>query len=98
VAFAHGAQRFPFVEIKVNREFIEGCADNRLKQSVCRRILELADGFGARTVAEGVETRADFQMARELGFDLTQGFFFAKPMEANKFARRILGRPVTMPN
>jgi len=89
---------FPFVEIKVNREFIEGCADNRLKQSVCRRILELADGFGARTVAEGVETRADFQMARELGFDLTQGFFFAKPMEANKFARRILGRPVTMPN
>jgi EAL domain-containing protein (putative c-di-GMP-specific phosphodiesterase class I) len=89
---------FPFVEIKVNRELIAGCADNRLKQSVCRRILELADGFGARTVPEGVETRADFQMARELGFDLTQGFFFAKPMEANKFARRILGRPVTMPN
>ena len=75
---------FPFVEIKVDREFVAGCADNRLKQSVCRRILELADGFGARTVAEGVETRADFQMARELGFDLTQGFFFAKPMEAEQ--------------
>lgn len=89
---------FPFVEIKVDREFVAGCADDRLKQSVCRRILELADRFGARTVAEGVETRADFLMARELGFDLIQGFFFAKPMEANKFARRILGRPVTVPN
>jgi len=89
---------FPFVEIKVDRNFVAGCANDRLKQSACRRILELADGFGSRTVAEGVETRADFLMARELGFDLVQGFFFAKPMEANKFGRRILGRPVAMPN
>lgn len=89
---------FPFVEIKVDRNFVVGCADDRLRQSACRRILELADGFGARTVAEGVETRADFLMARELGFDLIQGFFFAKPMEAGKFTRRILGRPMAMPN
>jgi EAL domain-containing protein (putative c-di-GMP-specific phosphodiesterase class I) len=89
---------FPFVEIKVDQSFVAGCADDRLKQSTCRRILELADGFGARTVAEGVETRADFLATREMGFDLIQGFFFAKPMEPRKFARRILGRPVTMPN
>ena len=89
---------FPFVEIKVDRRFVDGCADDRLKQSTCRRILELADGFGARTVAEGVETRADFLMARELGFDLIQGFYIAKPMEANKFARRVLGRPVAVPD
>ena len=89
---------FPFSEIKVDRSFVAGCADDRLKQSTCRRILELADGFGARTVAEGVETRADFVMARELGFDLIQGFFFAKPMEPQKFARRVLGKPVAVPS
>lgn len=88
---------FPFVEIKVDRSFVAGCADDRLKQSTCRRILELADEFGARTVAEGVETRADFVATRELGFDLIQGFFFAKPMEPHKFARKILGRPMTVP-
>lgn len=89
---------FPFIEIKVDRKFVTGCADDRLKQSTCRRILELADGFGARTVAEGVETRADFLMARELGFDLIQGFFFAKPMEPQKFVRKILGRPIAVPD
>jgi len=89
---------FPFVEIKVDQRFITGCADDRLKQTTCYRILELADGFGARTVAEGVETRADFLATREMGFDLIQGFFFAKPMEARKFARRILGRPIEMPH
>jgi EAL domain-containing protein (putative c-di-GMP-specific phosphodiesterase class I) len=89
---------FPFVEIKVDQSFITGCADDRLKQTTCHRILELADSFGARTVAEGVETRADFLATREMGFDLIQGFFFAKPMEARKFARRVLGRPIEMPH
>jgi predicted signal transduction protein with EAL and GGDEF domain len=58
-----------------------------LKQSICRRILDLADGYGARTVAEGVETWADFLAVREMGFDLVQGFLFAKPMSAQKFAQ-----------
>ena len=87
---------FPFVEIKVDRSFVTGCGDDRLKRSACRSILELADGFGARTVAEGVETRTDFIAARELGFDLIQGFFLAKPMEPHKFARKVLSRPVTL--
>lgn len=87
---------FPFVEIKVDRSFVNGCAGDRLKQSACRRILDLGDGFGARMVAEGVETRDDFLAARDLGFDLIQGFLFAKPMEPQKFVRRVLGRPIAM--
>lgn len=93
-----GLHDFPFVEIKIDRQFIAGCADDRLKQTVCRQILDLADGFGVRTVAEGVETRADFFTVREMGFDLVQGFLFAKPMTAQKFALTTLRHPVTMPS
>jgi EAL domain-containing protein (putative c-di-GMP-specific phosphodiesterase class I) len=84
---------FPFVELKVDRKFVTGCADDRLKQSICRRILDLADGYGARTVAEGVETWADFLAVREMGFDLVQGFLFAKPMSAQKFAQTCWAAP-----
>jgi EAL domain-containing protein (putative c-di-GMP-specific phosphodiesterase class I) len=82
-----GLREFPFVEIKVSRMFIAGCAEDRLKQATCRRILDLAHGYGARTVAEGVETQADFLTVREMGFNLVQGFLFGKPMTAKKFAR-----------
>jgi EAL domain-containing protein (putative c-di-GMP-specific phosphodiesterase class I) len=85
---------FPFAEIKVDRSVVSGCADDRLKQVICRSILEFADSVGARTVAEGVENRADFVTVRELGFDMVQGFFLAKPMEARKFARRVLRQPL----
>jgi EAL domain-containing protein (putative c-di-GMP-specific phosphodiesterase class I) len=93
-----GHDHFPFVELKVDRTFITGCADDRLKRAVCRQILDVAEGYGARSVAEGVETRADFLAVRDMGFDLAQGFLFAKPMAAKKFARTMLGRPVAAPH
>lgn len=86
---------FPFVELKVARQYVTGCADDRLKQTVCRRIIELAAGYGARTVATGIETRADYRSANELGFDLVQGYLFGKPAGVRKFARSALLRPLT---
>ena len=93
-----GLRNFPFVEIKVDRKFVAGCAGDRLKQTVCRRILDLADGYGARTVAEGIETKADFLAVRDMGFDTVQGFFFARPSTAKRFVRTVLSRPTMMPN
>jgi len=89
-----GLDTFPFAELKVDRQFINGCANDRLKRTVCRRIIELARGYGARVVAEGVETRADFAAANEMGFDLVQGYLFGKPMGLKKFARSALTDPV----
>jgi EAL domain-containing protein (putative c-di-GMP-specific phosphodiesterase class I) len=93
-----GLHDFPFVEIKVDQKFVAGCAGDRLKQTVCRRILDLADGYGARTVAEGIETKADFLAVRDMGFDTVQGFFFARPSTAKRFVRTVLSRPTMMPN
>ena len=74
-----GLETFPFAELKVDRQFVTGCANDRLKQTVCRSIIELARGYGVRVVAEGIETRADFVAANEMGFDLVQGYLFGKP-------------------
>ena len=78
---------FPFFELKVDHQFVTGFADDRLKQTVCRRIIELGQEQGARVVAQGVETRTDFVTAHGMGFDLVQGYLFGKPMAVKKFAR-----------
>ena len=91
-----GLEGFPVFELKVARSVVNGCAQDRLKRALCSTIVDIAGRLGARTVAEGVETRADLLAAREMGFDLVQGFLFGKPMAARKFART-LRRPVTVP-
>jgi EAL domain-containing protein (putative c-di-GMP-specific phosphodiesterase class I)/CheY-like chemotaxis protein len=91
-----GLEEFPVFELKVARQIVNGCAEDRLKRALCRTILDIARRIGARTVAEGVETRADLIAVREMGFDLVQGFLFGKPREARKFART-LRRPISVP-
>jgi EAL domain-containing protein (putative c-di-GMP-specific phosphodiesterase class I) len=89
-----GLRAFPFAELKVDRQFVTGCANDRLKRTVCLRIIELARDYGVRVVAEGVETRDDFAATHDMGFDQVQGYLFGKPMGLKKFARSALARPV----
>jgi EAL domain-containing protein (putative c-di-GMP-specific phosphodiesterase class I)/CheY-like chemotaxis protein len=89
-----GLDRIPFIKLKADRQFVTGCGSDRLKRTVCRHIVELAQGYGARAVAEGVESRADLMAASELGFDFVQGYLFGKPMPLKKFARSALTRTV----
>ncbi len=86
--------KIPFIKLKADRHFVTGSGNDRLKRTVCRHIVELAQGYGVHTVAEGVESRADLVSANELGFDLVQGFLFGKPMPLKKFARSTETRTV----
>jgi EAL domain-containing protein (putative c-di-GMP-specific phosphodiesterase class I)/CheY-like chemotaxis protein len=87
-----GLDRFPFVKLKADRNFVTSSSNDALKRNVCRHIVELARDYGARSVAEGIETRADLVAANEMGFDLVQGHLFGKPMPLKKFARSALAR------
>jgi EAL domain-containing protein (putative c-di-GMP-specific phosphodiesterase class I) len=91
-AMLAGRRELPVVEMKVDRKYIQGCADDRIKQAHCAQILAIAHDTGARSVAEGVETQSDFLVVRDLGFDLLQGHMFAKPMAPCKFERAMLTR------
>jgi EAL domain-containing protein (putative c-di-GMP-specific phosphodiesterase class I) len=75
----------PIAEIKVDRSLLAGCAKNLVKQSVCKRIVEFAHVIDVRTVAEGVESRPDLLAARELGFDLVQGYICGRPVNRKHF-------------
>ena len=87
-----GRRELPIVEMKVDRRYIRGCADDRIKQAHCAQIVAIARDTGAKSVAAGVEAQPDFLVVRDLGFDLLQGHMFAKPMAPHKFERAMLQR------
>lgn len=85
-----GQTGLALAEIKVDRKFIDGVADNEEKKSMCRCVVAIAHARGVRTVAEGVETTEDLAMVRDIGFDMVQGFLFARPMHPHRFVRTFL--------
>jgi EAL domain-containing protein (putative c-di-GMP-specific phosphodiesterase class I) len=41
------------------------------------------------TVAEGIERTEDLEVLTELGYDMAQGFLFAKPMDIDTFRQSV---------
>jgi EAL domain-containing protein (putative c-di-GMP-specific phosphodiesterase class I) len=74
----------PFDELKVDRGFVHGAADNDTLCAIYSASLGLAKHLGMKSVAEGVEDRADWDFLRSTGCDLAQGYFIAKPMPAGE--------------
>lgn len=65
--------------VKVDQSLIQGMASDRSRLSAVRAFVALAEDLGAATVAEGVETPADLDAARELGMTCAQGFLLGRP-------------------
>ncbi len=74
----------PFDELKIDRGFVHQAAHTRSLRTILEASLRLAQELGLRTVAEGVEERADWDLLCASGCDMVQGFFVAKPMPSDK--------------
>jgi diguanylate cyclase (GGDEF)-like protein len=76
-------RRFPVDALKVAREFICRLGQDGDDDVITRAIVDLAGSLGLMTVAEGVETREQYERVTALGCDLAQGYLFARPVAAD---------------
>jgi EAL domain-containing protein (putative c-di-GMP-specific phosphodiesterase class I)/CheY-like chemotaxis protein len=75
---------FPFGELKVDRSFVHGAADDATLRAIYEASLGLARRLNMEVVAEGVEDRDDWDFLARTGCDLAQGYFIARPMRAEQ--------------
>lgn len=68
--------------VKIDRHFIDGIAQEPLKQQFVRSIVEMAATSGCEVVAEGLEQEPDLDVLRRLGLTICQGYLFARPSAA----------------
>jgi EAL domain-containing protein (putative c-di-GMP-specific phosphodiesterase class I)/FixJ family two-component response regulator len=70
----------PFDELKLDRSFVNGAGRDPAVRAIVEGTLAMARQLGMKSVAEGVEDRADWDFIRALGCDVAQGYFIARPM------------------
>ena len=73
-------QRLPADILKIDRSFVAGVAKSADDSALARGILTLGQTLGLETVAEGIETAEQLAALRELGCQLGQGYYFARPL------------------
>jgi EAL domain-containing protein (putative c-di-GMP-specific phosphodiesterase class I) len=87
-------RQLPFSELKIDRAYVTACDRDRTNADVVEVIVELAQRFGLKTVAEGIETTHESHKLQGIGCDVGQGYLFAKPMDKAKFVSTLRRRIV----
>jgi diguanylate cyclase (GGDEF)-like protein len=74
---------FPLDFLKVDRSFVSNMSTGTTNPEIVRAIITLAHAIGLEVVAEGLEMAEDIERLQDLGCEYGQGFFFAKPLDAD---------------
>jgi EAL domain-containing protein (putative c-di-GMP-specific phosphodiesterase class I) len=70
---------FPIDTLKIDRSFISDMTENESSLALVKSIIVLAKNMKMRSIAEGVERIEEAELLAELGCDMAQGYYFAKP-------------------
>ncbi|HEX4780320.1 MAG TPA: EAL domain-containing protein [Usitatibacter sp.] len=75
-------KRLPVSSMKIDRSFIMNVPEDTSSGSITEAIIAMAKRLKLRCIAEGVETRAQFEFLRAAHCDAFQGFLFSRPVTA----------------
>jgi len=76
-------QDMPLDELKIDRSFVTGIAEQGRKQAVLRAMIEVGHSLGLQVTLEGVDSADSVRWLSEHGVDVVQGFVFSRPLDAD---------------
>lgn len=87
-------RRFDVDQIKIDRSFVAGIGAERSDETIVKAIIAMGHSLGLTIVAEGVETREQYDFLRTHGCDRAQGYLIGRPLEARAVEALIRERGV----
>ena len=72
----------PVDKLKVDRAFIKELETNPKDQVIISMVTDMAKALGFCTLAEGAESAPQVEILRQAGYDMVQGYYYARPMSA----------------
>lgn len=81
-------KRLPALDfLKIDQSFVKGLASDPRDQAIVKATIAMAHALNLKTIAEGVDTEAHLSFLQELECDEIQGYFFSRPLPAEKIPR-----------
>ncbi|HSL01059.1 MAG TPA: PAS domain S-box protein [Rubrobacteraceae bacterium] len=77
-------KRLPADTLKIDKSFVVGLGEDMEDTAIMRMVIDLAHTLGMKAVAEGVESAEQAALLAEMGCDLAQGYYFAKPLSPDE--------------
>lgn len=73
--------------LKLDMKFLDNLETSDVASNILFSIIQMAKAIHMETVAEGVETRAQYELLTSMGCDMIQGYYFSKPIQKKDFIK-----------
>ncbi len=83
-------RQLPIDTLKIDREFIETAVRDDSSSIIYESVIKMAQKLGFETVAEGVETKEQFNYLRERDIDIIQGYLLGRPISKIEFEKLLI--------
>ena len=80
-------KRFPIDLLKIDKTFVQDITRNIDDAAIVSAIITMAHSLGIKILAEGVETREQFEFLQAQGCDFAQGYYFSPPQPGEEITR-----------
>jgi EAL domain-containing protein (putative c-di-GMP-specific phosphodiesterase class I) len=84
---------FPVDTLKIDRAFIKDIVADGFDNAIATTIFTLSQRLSLECVVEGVETAEQLEALRAIGCRIVQGFYFSRPLTADKLTATFFGPP-----
>ena len=71
--------------LKVDKSFIDDMSQKG--KAMIKHVIDISKTMKMKTIAEGVETKEQYEFLRDNNCDIIQGYYFAKPLPSNEFVK-----------
>lgn len=76
----------PVTELKIDKTFVDRCLTEKRIQSLLEAIISIGQSLNLIVIAEGVETKEQFELLRAINCPVIQGYYFSRPIPAEEIA------------
>lgn len=76
--------------LKIDMAFVRKSTNDERGRKILKMIINLSKQLGMPVISEGVETADQVRFLTDIGCDVFQGYYFAKPMEVSEFEERYM--------
>lgn len=89
-------KRLPIGGVKIDRSFISELGMSKESRAIVEGIILMAHKLDLKVVAEGVETKRQLEILKEVGCDFAQGYLFSKPLPKAEVEKLLIVRKITV--
>jgi diguanylate cyclase (GGDEF)-like protein len=82
-------RKLPFDNLKIDKSFVDGIFSSKKDHSIIGTIVQLVHNLNMIVIAEGVETRKQYEFLKQITTDVFQGFLFSQALDLESVSRYV---------